>query len=46
VHPDTLICIKRQWGFSYILTKKGIGRASSDVELMVIAITCEELVIF
>jgi len=23
--------IKRQWGFSYILTKKGIERASSDV---------------
>lgn len=23
--------IKRQWGFSYILTKKGIDRASSDV---------------
>jgi hypothetical protein len=23
--------IKRQWGFSYILTKKGINRASSDV---------------
>jgi transposase len=29
--------IKRQWGFSYILTKKGIGRASSDVGLMFIA---------
>jgi hypothetical protein len=29
--------IKRQWGFSYILTKKGISRASSDVGLMFIA---------
>ena len=26
--------IKRQWGFSYILTKKGINRASADVGLM------------
>jgi hypothetical protein len=29
--------IKRQWGYSYILTKKGISRASSDVGLMFIA---------
>jgi len=29
--------IKRQWGFSYILTKKGIGRASSDVGFIFIA---------
>lgn len=29
--------IKRQWGFSYILTKKGIKRASSDVGFMLIA---------
>jgi hypothetical protein len=29
--------IKRQWGFSYILTKKGIARASSDVGFMMIA---------
>jgi transposase len=29
--------IKRQWGFSYILTKKGIDRASSDVGFMFIA---------
>ena len=29
--------IKRQWGFCYILTKKGIARASSDVGLMFIA---------
>jgi transposase len=29
--------IKRQWGFSYILTKKGIRRASSDVGFIFIA---------
>ncbi len=29
--------IKRQWGFSYILTKSGLKRASSDVGLMFIA---------
>jgi len=29
--------IKRQWGFSYILTKKGIARAGSDVGFMFIA---------
>jgi len=29
--------LKRQWGFSYILTKKGMKRASSDVGLMFIA---------
>ena len=29
--------IKRQWGFSYILTKKGMCRASSDVGFMFIA---------
>jgi len=29
--------IKRQWGFSYILTKKRINRASADVGLMFIA---------
>lgn len=29
--------IKRQWGFSYVLTKKGIGRASSEVGFMFIA---------
>ena len=29
--------IKRQWGFNYILTKKGIARASSDVGLIFIA---------
>jgi transposase len=29
--------IKRQWGFNYILTKKGIKRASADVGFMFIA---------
>jgi transposase len=29
--------MKRQWGFSYILTKKGMHRASSDVGFMFIA---------
>ena len=29
--------IKRQWGFSYILTKKGMKRASADVGFMLIA---------
>jgi len=29
--------LKRQWGFSYILTKKGIVRASSDVGFMFVA---------
>ena len=29
--------IKRQWGFNYILTKKGIKRASADVGLMFVA---------
>ena len=29
--------IKRQWGFSYIMTKKGSGRASADVGLMMTA---------
>jgi hypothetical protein len=29
--------IKRQWGYSYIITKKGIKRASADVGLMFIA---------
>jgi hypothetical protein len=29
--------LKRQWGFSYILTKKGMERASSDAGFMFIA---------
>jgi hypothetical protein len=34
-HPYSTL--KRQWGFSYILTKKGISRASADVGFMFIA---------
>jgi transposase len=36
--------IKRQWGFSYILTKKGINRASADVGFMVIAYNFRRIV--
>jgi transposase len=36
--------LKRQWGFSYILTKKGIERASSDVGLMFIAYNLRRIV--
>jgi transposase len=36
--------IKRQWGFSYILTKKGISRASSDVGFMFIAYNLRRIV--
>jgi len=34
----------RQWGFSYILTKKGIERASSDVGFMFIAYNLRRIV--
>ena len=36
--------IKRQWGFSYILTKKGINRASSDVGFMFIAYNLRRII--
>lgn len=36
--------IKRQWGFSYILTKKGMNRASSDVGFMFIAYNLRRIV--
>ena len=36
--------LKRQWGFNYILTKKGISRASSDVGLMLIAYNLRRIV--
>ena len=36
--------IKRQWGFSYILTKRGINRASSDVGFMFIAYNFKRLI--
>ena len=29
--------IKRQWGYSYVLTKRGMGRAAADVGLMLVA---------
>ena len=29
--------IKRQWGYSYVLTRKGMERASADVGLMLVA---------
>jgi hypothetical protein len=29
--------MKRQWGFNYIITKRGINRASADVGFMFIA---------
>jgi transposase len=35
--------IKRQWGFSYICTKKGLKRASADVGLMFIAYNLRRL---
>jgi hypothetical protein len=36
--------LKRQWGFSYILTKKGVSRASSDVGFMFIAYNLRRIV--
>jgi hypothetical protein len=36
--------IKRQWGFSYILTKKGMERASADVGFMFIAYNLRRIV--
>ena len=36
--------MKRQWGFSYILTKKGINRASADVGFMFIAYNLRRIV--
>ncbi|RLD54022.1 MAG: IS1182 family transposase [Bacteroidetes bacterium] len=36
--------IKRQWGFSYISTKKGIKRASADVGLMFIAYNLRRII--
>ena len=35
--------IKRQWGFSYVITKKGIKRASADVGFMFIAYNLRRL---
>ena len=36
--------IKRQWGFSYILTKQGKARASADVGFMFIAYNLKRLI--
>jgi len=36
--------IKRQWGFSYITTKKYIKRASSDVGLMFVAYNIRRII--
>jgi transposase len=36
--------IKRQWGFSYILTKKGKARASADVGLMFTAYNLRRII--
>ena len=36
--------IKRQWGFGYIITKKGKERASSDVGLMFIAYNLKRII--
>ena len=36
--------IKRQWGFSYVLTKRGINRASSDVGFMFIAYNLRRII--
>jgi hypothetical protein len=41
-HPYGII--KRQWGFSYILTKKGMKRASADVGLMVAVFNMRRLI--
>ncbi len=35
--------IKRQWGFNYIITKKTMARASSDIGLMLIAYNLRRL---
>jgi transposase len=36
--------IKRQWGFSYILTKRGINRASADVGFIFIAYNIRRII--
>jgi transposase len=36
--------VKRQWGFSYVLTKKGIKRASTDVGFMFIAYNIRRII--
>lgn len=41
-HPYGII--KRQWGFSYILTKKGMKRASADVGFMLVAFNLRRII--
>jgi len=41
-HPFGII--KRQWGFSYVLTKRGINRAGSDVGFMFIAYNLRRII--
>jgi hypothetical protein len=36
--------IKRQWGFNYIITKRGMARASSDVGLMFTAYNLRRII--
>jgi hypothetical protein len=36
--------MKRQWGFSYILTKEGINRASADIGFMFIAYNLRRII--
>lgn len=36
--------IKRQWGFSYVSTKKTIGRASADIGFMMIAYNLKRII--
>jgi transposase len=36
--------IKRQWGFSYVLTKKYIERASADIGLMMVAYNLRRII--
>jgi hypothetical protein len=36
--------IKRQWGFSYILTKEGMNRASADVGFIFIAYNIRRII--
>jgi transposase len=41
-HPYGII--KRQWGFSYIMTKKSINRASADVGLMFVVYNLRRII--
>ena len=41
-HPDGTI--KRQWGFNYFLTKKGINRASADDGFIITAYNLRRII--